>query len=285
MILCDMSEDDLLVGDYNELEVVKFVDFGLYLRAGYREILLPKREIPPGTTVGEILTVFIYKDSENRLIATTAKPKIRIHECAYLEVKEVNNYGAFLDWGISNQLLVPYREQPLPMKAGEKYMVYLYLDEVSDRLVATMRVEKHLMKNPIHLAEKEEVDLYIYQKTPIGYKAIINQQNIGLLYESELDRKVKVGQQLTGYVSKIREDLKIDLTLKKPGFERVLSHQDFILGELKKHKNFLPLHDKSSPDEIRELLKMSKSDFKKSIGILYKQKKILIKEDGIYLLP
>jgi len=281
----DNNDDyELKVGDFNTLEVARFVDFGVYLEAEDCDILLPKSKVPPGTEIGDLLEVFVYKDSENRLIATTATPKIKIHECAFLEVMDVNKYGAFLDWGIENQLLVPYREQVTPMKVGEKYMVYMYLDKVSDRLVATTRIEKHLAKGSGDLRAKDKVDLYIFQKTPIGYKAVVNQAYSGLLYDSELKRKIHVGDKLTGYIKTIREDNKIDLSLEPIGFERLKSIPEMILAELQNHGGFLPLDDKSPPEKIRELLHISKGDFKKAVGMLFKQKKILILADGISLV-
>ncbi|MDH4263483.1 MAG: S1-like domain-containing RNA-binding protein [Spirochaetia bacterium] len=272
---------ELKIGDFNTLELVRFVDFGAYLESDDGDILLPKSKIPPNTMLGEMLDVFIYKDSENRLIATTTKPKIFINQCAFLEVMDVNKYGAFLDWGIENQLLVPYREQTTEMKTGLKYLVYLYLDKVSDRLVATMRIEKHLSKDTSSLSVKEKVDLHIYQKTPIGYKAIINQINIGLLYDSELMKEIHIGDHITGYIKTIREDGKIDLSLQPIGFDRLYSVSDIIMRELLKHNGFLPLNDKSSPENIKKRLNISKSDFKKTVGMLFKQKKIKLLKDGI----
>jgi hypothetical protein len=277
------NHSELKIGDFNTLEVVRFVDFGAYLESDEGDILLPKSKIPHGTEIGEMLDVFIYKDSENRLIATTDTPKIIINQCAFLEVMDVNKYGAFLDWGIENQLLVPFREQTTTMNVGSKYMVYLYLDKVSDRLVATMRVEKHLSKDPGDLAEKEKVNLYIYQKTPIGYKAVINQKNIGLLYAGDLLQKIHIGDQRQGYIKTIREDHKIDLSLQPIGFERLKTIPEMILNELQNNKGVLSLNDKSSPEKIKERLGISKSDFKKAVGMLFKQKKIEIREDGITL--
>ncbi|MDH4199454.1 MAG: S1-like domain-containing RNA-binding protein [Spirochaetia bacterium] len=274
---------ELKVGDFNTLEVVRFVDFGAYLESRDCDILLPKSKIPDGTKIGEMLGVFIYKDSENRLIATTDQPKITINQCAFLQVMDVTKYGAFLDWGIENQLLVPYREQTMPMKAGLKYLVYLYLDKVSDRLVATMRIEKHLSKVPRDLTIKEKVHLYIYQKTPIGYKAVINQKYAGMLYDNELGREVHIGDLVTGYVKAIRDDHKIDLSLQPIGFDRLNGITEIILNELLKHNGFLPLNDKSPPEKVKKQFNISKSDFKKAVGILFKQKKIELRENGIAL--
>ncbi|MES0489863.1 MAG: S1-like domain-containing RNA-binding protein [Leptospirales bacterium] len=282
------NKDDLKIGDYNDLEVLRFVDFGAYLHAGDFDILLPKRKIPENTSIGEVLTVFVYNDSEGREIATTDTPKIKVNECGFLEVMDVNKYGAFLDWGIENQLLVPYREQVTELKEGQKYMVYMYLDKVSMRLVATTRIEKHLSKlHMIHLHElheKDKVDLYIYQKTDMGYKAVINQKNMGLLYENELKQKIHVGERVTGYIKQIRESGKVDLSLEPIGFDRLSDIQEIILNYLKDHNGALSLNDKSSPEEIKQLLKMSKGDFKKAIGMLWKQKKIKISPEGITLI-
>ena len=275
---------ELKIGDYNSLKLARFVDFGAYLEAEDCDILLPKSKVPADAVVGEMLDVFVYKDSENRLIATTSRPKITINRCAVLEVMDVNKYGAFLEWGIENQLLVPFSEQITKMETGKKYMVYLYLDKVSDRLVATTRIEKYLAKDGGDFSEKQKVQLYIYQKTPIGYKAVINQQAMGLLYDSDLMKKLSVGDQMEGYIKKIREDGKIDLSLQPIGFDRLRDVTTIILEQLNKNNGFLPLSDKSSPEGIKEYLQISKSDFKKAIGMLYKKNKIEIQDSGIYLV-
>ena len=279
----NQQNKELIVGDFNDLEVARFVDFGLYLESPECDILLPKNKIPPGTETGEILPVFIYKDSENRLIATTDKPKIIIHQCACLEVMDVNKYGAFLDWGIENQLLVPFREQTSVLQAGAKCMVYLYLDHVSDRLVATMRLEKHISNTGHDLAVKQKVDLLIWEKTTLGYKAIINQKYIGLLYQNEIDQILHYGDRTTGYIKKIREDNKIDLSLKEIGIQRVFHIPDIIIRELKSNNGFLAINDKSSPEEIKKIFNISKSDFKKAVGMLLRKRYIEFRENGIQL--
>jgi hypothetical protein len=277
------ADEELRVGDYNDLEVVRFVDFGLYLESIDFDILLPLAKIPPGTKLGDVLHVFIYKDSENRLIATTDTPMVTVDHCEILEVMDVNKYGAFVDWGIDNQLLVPFGEQVEPLEPGDKVLVYLFHDHVSDRLVGSTRLDKYLHNEHIGFAEKDKVDLIVFQETEIGYKAVINRKHIGLLYASELDRDLVNGEELKGYIKKIREDGKVDLTLKQPGFNRILSIPEMILNELKNHNGFLPLNDKSPPEEIKKVLNISKSDFKKAVGMLYKKRTIEIKDNGIRL--
>jgi uncharacterized protein len=232
------------------------------------------------------MEVFVYKDSENRPVATTQKPLLTLNEFACLEVKDVNKYGAFLEWGIENQLLVPFREQPLRMGAGMKYVVKLYLDPVSDRLAATARVEKHLInrvENPEELKDGQEVTLLIYDRWQLGYKAIINQKYSGVLYDSDTFQNVKIGDSLTGFIKKIREDGKIDLTLRKSGPEERNASRDKVLQMLKDNEGFIPYNDDSSPEEIQQFLQMSKKSFKKAVGVLYKEGLIEISEKGLRL--
>jgi len=280
----DNDLEPITLGTFHELKVIRKVSFGYYLESLDGDILLPIKSATKEIEIGNDVEAFIYKDSENKLIATMIKPKVILNHCALLEVMDVNHHGAFLDWGIQNQLLVPYSEQPIKMYKNQKYLVYLYLDEVSNRLVATMRIEKYFNPNPILVKEKELVDLIIYQKTDLGFKAIINQFNMGLLYHDEFSQNLSIGDKLPGYIQCIRQDSKIDLSLKQLGFDRLKDIPGLILKTIKKNeKGFLPLHDKSSPEEIKQILKISKGDFKKAVGMLYKQKEVLIKQDGIYL--
>jgi uncharacterized protein len=274
------------IGKYNRMKIVKELDFGMYLEDGLGEILLPKKYIPKGTKIGDWLEVFVYKDSENRPIATTQKPMIALNGFAFLEVKDVNKYGAFLDWGIDNQLLVPFREQPLRMGAGRKYVVMLYLDAVSDRLAATARLDRHLqskVENPEEWKQGQEEDLLIYDRWNLGFKAIINQKYSGMLYDSDIFQHIKIGDSVKGFIKKIREDGKIDLTLRKIGPEERNMNRDKLLQMLQDSKGFIPLNDDSSPDEIQKILQMSKKSFKKAAGVLYKAGLIEITDKGIKL--
>jgi uncharacterized protein len=273
-------------GKYNTLRVVKELDFGIYLDGGEMgEILMPSKWVPEGTQPGDMLEVFIYFDSEDRPIATTIQPKAIVGEFAWLKAKAVTQVGAFLDWGLDKDLLVPFKEQNLRMEEGRAYMVYLYVDLHSKRIAASARIEKFLDSEPAEYSEAEEVELLIWSKTPVGFKAIINQKHQGLLYDNQIFQDIRPGQKIKGYVAAIRPDGKIDLRLQKTGYENVID--DFsrrILQQLKENQGFLPLTDKSDPDEIYKLLQMSKKNYKKAVGTLYKQKLILISNNGISLL-
>ena len=247
-------------------------------------MLLPNKYIPQDVKEGDEIEVFVYKDSEDRPVATTLTPKIQRHDFAFLEVKDVNNYGAFLDWGLEKDLMVPFFEQAVKMEAGKSYVVYLFLDQETDRLVATSKVEDFLEDEDIELEEGQEVDLLVYKKTDLGYKVIINNLFEGLIYHNEIFQPVQIGDKLKGYIKTLREDKKIDVILQKTGYKNIIEpNSEKILEAIKKHDGFLPLNDKSSPDEIYKSLGMSKKVFKKAIGALYKQKVIIIEKDGIYL--
>ncbi len=276
------------IGKYHNLRVVKELSFGVYLDAGDSEILLPKKYLPAGLKIGDILKVFIYKDSENRPIATTLKPKILLNEFAFLEVKDINKYGAFLDWGIENELLLPYSEQPKDIQKGKRYVVMLYLDRITERLVATARIEKHLIKiiSPDmqdSLKEGDKVNLLVHGSTDLGYKTIINQKYSGIIYENDIYQKISIGESLPGYIKTIREDGKIDVTLRKTGLDELKEGKLKIIKNLKENNGFIPLNDESSPEEIKNRLNMSKKSFKRAAGMLYKEGLIDIKKDGIYL--
>jgi len=274
------------IGEINELEVVKEVDFGLYLDGGsHGEILLPKRYVPEGSKPGDILKVFIYLDSEDRLVATTEKPLAMVGEFAAL--KDVSNtpIGSFLDWGLMKDLLVPFREQQERMKEGEFYLVYVYLDEKSQRLVATSKLDKFLDKTEIDYEVNEEVNLLIAKKTDLGYKTIIDNSHWGILYYNEVFQLLKIGDRLKGFIKNIRPDHKIDLYLEKPGFEKIDSLSETILAKLKEKGEFLPYNDKTSPKIIADAFHVSKKTFKKALSTLYKKHLIHIDEKrGISLL-
>ena len=274
------------IGEINELEVVKEVDFGLYLDGGsHGEILLPKRYVPEGSKPGDILKVFIYLDSEDRLVATTEKPLAMVGEFAAL--KDVSNtpIGSFLDWGLMKDLLVPFREQQERMKEGEFYLVYVYLDEKSQRLVATSKLDKFLDKTEIDYEVNEEANLLIAKKTDLGYKTIIDNSHWGILYYNEVFQLLKIGDRLKGFIKNIRPDHKIDLYLEKPGFEKIDSLSETILAKLKEKGEFLPYNDKTSPKIIADAFHVSKKTFKKALSTLYKKHLIHIDEKrGISLL-
>ncbi|MEL7586118.1 MAG: S1-like domain-containing RNA-binding protein [Prolixibacteraceae bacterium] len=273
------------IGTLNELEVVKTVDFGVYLDGGsHDEILLPKRYVPENCQVGDRLEVFIYLDSEDRLVATTEKPLVMVGEFALLKVVEITSFGAFLDWGLMKDLLVPFREQQEKMEKGKSYLVYVYLDNESQRIVATSRLDKCLGNIPVDYEAGEEVDLIIAGKTDLGYKAIVDNSHWGVIYHNEVFQPLRPGEKLKGFIKQVRPDEKIDLRLDKPGYEKIDSISQGILDQMKAAGGFLPFSDKSDPELIVKTFKTSKKNFKKALGSLYKQHLITIEENGIRLV-
>ncbi len=273
----------LEIGSYNELTVEREVDFGFYLGTDEDEVLLPSKYVPENLKPGDILTVFIYTDSEDRPIATTLKPHAVVGDCAVLTVKEYTSIGAFMDWGLEKDLLIPKTEQRVRMEAGEKHVVKLCLDTVTDRVYGTTRIQTHCDKVPENLREGEKVSMLIYDTTDIGIMAVVNNTFTGMLYKNETFGGILPGEIHEGYILKVREDGKIDLSLKKPGYSSVTSSSQLILDRLNEKSGFIPLHDKSSPDEITDCLAMSKKEFKRAIGKLYKLGHIDISKDGIKL--
>ncbi|MCD8393439.1 MAG: S1-like domain-containing RNA-binding protein [Bacteroidales bacterium] len=272
------------IGDYNRLAVTKIVDFGVYLDGGNGvEILLPAKYIEGSPEVGQELDVFVYTDSEDRLIATTEHPFARVGQFAFLEVVDVNKVGAFLDWGLSKNILVPFSEQKSRMKEGGVYLVYVYLDNATKRVVATAKIEKYLGNVPAEYRRGQEVDALVWQHTPIGYRVIVDNLHNGMIYENELFRPLEIGQSVKAYVKQVREDGKIDLTLSGNTSERVATLADRILHYLELNHGSTPINDKSDPAEIEARFQCSKKDFKKAVGSLYKQHRILISPEGISL--
>jgi predicted RNA-binding protein (virulence factor B family) len=272
------------IGTINELEVVKTVDFGVYLDGGpHGEILLPKRYVPEDCQAGDRIEVFIYLDSEDRLVATTEKPLAMVGEFSMLQVAEITNIGAFLNWGLPKDLLVPFREQQVKMEKGKSYLVYVYLDHESQRIVATSKLDKCLGNIPVDYEPGEEVDLIIAGKTELGYKAIVDNSHWGILYHNEVFRPLRMGDKLKGFIKQVRPDEKIDLRLEKTGYERIDGISKGILDQLKAANGFLPFNDKSDSDLIVKTFSTSKKNFKKAIGSLYKQHLITIEEKGIRL--
>ncbi|MEA4841373.1 MAG: S1-like domain-containing RNA-binding protein [Bacteroidales bacterium] len=274
-----------ILGKMNPLKVVKTVEFGVYVDGGSDgEILLPTRYVPENCQIGDTLSVFIYTDSEDRLIATTLKPYAMVGEFACLEVQEVNEVGAFLDWGLMKQLLVPFREQHAKMREGGRYPVFIYVDFESKRITASAKLEKFIDDSHPELEANQQVDLMIYKKTDMGWKAIVNQQYSGVLYINEVFQPLEIGQKLTGFVKQIREDDKIDLILQKPGFEKIDDFAVRLHELLKEAGGFLPLTDKSPVEEIYNRFGISKKTYKKAVGDLYKKHLIVLEENGIRLV-
>jgi predicted RNA-binding protein (virulence factor B family) len=273
------------IGKYNTLKIVKDLDFGVYLDGGDDlEILLPARYVPRNVKPGDEVEVFIYHDNEGRIIATTAKPLAIVGEFQWMECKSVNDMGAFLEWGLMKDLLVPFREQKMPMREGKWYLVYVHLDHVTKRIVASARVDKFLDNVPPVYEFNQEVDLLVADETEIGYKVIINNLHWGLVYHNEIYRRLERGEHLKGYIKEVREDEKIDVSLTRLGYEKVEGIAGIILDALKVQNGFLPVHDKSPAEEIYSLFGCSKKSFKQAIGALYKKKLISIEPKGIRLI-
>jgi len=273
------------IGQYNNLRISKFVDFGLYLDDGDGgEILLPKRYIPENVDVDDDIDVFIYVDSDDTLIATTLKPLAIVGEASYLRVAEINDVGAFLDWGLSKDVLVPYGEQHREMEVGRSYIVYLYIDKYADRIVASSKINKFIKDEATCYEQNQEVDLMIAGKTDLGYKAIINNQHFGMLFESDVFQDLKFGLKLKGYIKNVRDDNKIDLTLKLTNKESRDSLTEKIIHHLKNNDGQSTITDKSRPEVIYKQFAVSKSNYKKALGGLYKKRIISIDKDKITLL-
>lgn len=275
---------NVILGKYNQLEVVKEVDFGIYLNGGDDgEILLPSRYVPEGCKPGDMLNVFIYLDNEERLIATTLQPKVQVGEFACLEVAWVNEYGAFLDWGLMKDLFVPFREQKMKMQKGHRYVVHAHVDEDSYRIMASAKVEKFLSKEHPEYQPGEEVEIMVWQRTDLGCKVIVDNKFGGLLYQREIFQTLEPGMKMQAYVRQVREDGKIDLTLQKDGFQKVDDFSAVLLQYIKDQGGHTRLNDKSPAEEIYETFGVSKKTFKKAVGDLYKKRLVLLVEDGIRL--
>ena len=273
------------LGKFNQLEVVKQVDFGMYLDGGEEgEILLPTRYVPEDCKLGDWLNVFLYLDNEERLIATTLTPLVQVGEFACLEVSWVNQFGAFLNWGLMKDLFVPFSEQKMKMQVGKKYVIHAHIDDESFRIVASAKVDRYLSKEKAAYQPGEEVNILIWQKTDLGFKAIIENMYSGLLYDSEIFQTLHTGDVLKAYVKQVREDGKIDLILQKPGFEKIDDFSKTLHRYITEHGGWIGLTDKSPAEEIYDTFGVSKKTFKKAVGDLYKKRLILLHEDGIELV-
>lgn len=271
------------IGKYNILTIDRETSVGLYLTNGEEDILLPNKYIPNKYELGGEIEVFVYLDQQERPVATTLKPYILLNGFAALRVSFINKYGAFLDMGLEKDLFVPFREQARPMEEGKRYIVYMYLDEKSNRLVGSSKTSQFTDNENLTVQEEQEVSLIVTHTTDLGINVIINEQHTGLLYKDEVYKDLRMGERLKGYIKNIRPDNKIDVTLQKTGVDSIEPNAAKILQELKEGRGFLGLNDNSHPEDIKTVLQMSKKAFKKAIGSLYKQKLIVIKDDGIYL--
>ena len=273
------------IGDYNTLEIIRESEQGIYLSdAEDNQVLLPNRYVPETFKIWEQLEVFVYLDNEERLVAVTDEPYIVRDDFALLRCNQVTDHGAFLDWGLVKELFCPFQEQAFKMKAGGWYLVHCYLDEVTNRLVASSKTNRFLDNKELTVQQFDEVDLIVSHPSDLGMNVIVNNEHLGLIFTEDIFKDVSIGDRLKGFVKKVREDNKLDIVLGKIGYRKIEPNADLVMEYLGDTNNgFLALNDKSNPEDIKNILQMSKKTFKKAIGTLYKQKLITIKEDGIYL--
>lgn len=278
----------LSIGEYHTLTIDRDTPPGLFLKddSGEKEneVLLPNKYKPESFEIGDELEVFVYLDHDERPVATTLQPYVQLDEFAFLKCVDANKMGAFLDWGLEKHLFVPFKEQAYPMKEGEHYLIFCYLDEETQRLTASSKVNHFLDNTELTVEPYEKVDLIVTNKTEIGFNLIVNELHQGLVYHDDVFQDLKTGDKLTGWVKKTRKDNKIDITLQRPGYRSIEPNADAVYNELQLQNGFLPLTDKSTPEEIKNWLEMSKKSFKRAVGKLYKKRLISIEEDGIRLI-
>ncbi len=273
------------LGEYNTLEILRETDPGLYLGDTQENVvLLPHRYKPENFNIGDMLEVFVYLDYEERPVATTLTPHVLLNDFGYLHCSDVNEFGAFMDWGVQKQLFVPFKEQARPMKVGNWYIVYLSMDEQTNRLVGSSKTNKYLNNDTVTLEKFDEIDIMVTHITDLGANVIVNGKHKGLIFINDIFEDIRTGDTMKAFVKSVREDNKIDVVLQSPGYRSIEPNANFILDELKAAGGFMPLHDKSDPQAIKNELGMSKKSFKKAIGTLYKDKQIAIKPDGIELI-
>ncbi|SER00337.1 hypothetical protein SAMN05421824_2812 [Hyunsoonleella jejuensis] len=273
------------LGEINTLEILRETDHGVYLiDADDEEVLLPNRYVPSEFKIWDKIDVFVYLDNEERPVATTDIPYIKKDEFALLRCNQVTDFGAFLDWGLVKELFCPFKEQAFKMKPGGWYLVHCYLDEKTERLVASSKTNRFLDNKTLTVEQFEEVDLIASHPSDIGWNVIVNKKHSGLIYKDNIFKDISVGDKLKGVVKKIRPGNKLDISLEKIGYRNIEPNAERILQELEDNSGFLNLTDKSNPEDIKAQLQMSKKSFKKAVGTLYKQRQIEIKSDGIYLV-
>ena len=272
------------IGEYNQLEIIRETDQGLYLAdKEENEVLLPNRYVPDDFKIWDTIEVFVYLDNEERPVAVTDRPYVTKDEFAVLRCNEVTDLGAFLDWGMVKELFCPFKEQAFKMKKGGWYLIYCYLDEVSGRLVASSKTNRFLDNSELTVQQFDEVDLIVSHPSELGLNVIVNKKHMGLIFNEDLFKQLSVGDRLKGYVKKVRPGNKLDIGLGKIGYRSIEPNSDKIMELLQRQQGFLPLNDKSNPEEIKNTLEMSKKSFKKAIGTLYKKRLIDIESDGIHL--
>ena len=273
------------IGTFNQLQVVKQVDFGVYVDGGELDtILLPRRYVPEGCEIGDWLDVFLYFDSDDLLIATTEKPKVKVGDCEMLTVVDINHAGAFMDWGLPKDLLVPYNEQQKPMEVGYSYVVYVFHDQNSDRIAASTKLNHHLDEETVWLKPRQQVNLLIAGRTDLGYKAVIDNKYLGLIFRADAFRPLKIGERLPGFVKNIRADGKIDLVISQSTLQGDHDLGEQIIRHLQEMGGESQVSDKSDPEEIYRLFKVSKKKYKQALGTLYKSKRILIEPGKVKLI-
>ena len=275
----------IALGKYNNLEILRDTTVGLFLGDDEgNDVLLPNKYVPEEFEIGDFIDVFCYLDHEERIVATTLIPFVTVNQFQLLQVAEVNEYGAFMDWGLEKHLLVPFREQRNKMQDGQWYVVYCYLDEKTDRLVASNKLDRFLSNDDLTVNALDQVDLVVTRLTDLGWEVIINHKHKGLVYSNEVFKKVSIGDKLKGYIKTIRPDNKIDVSLQPLGYKSLEPAANLIYEKLVANGGVLNLHDKSDPEDIKRMLQMSKKTFKKGVGALYKERKIEIKSDSIRLV-
>lgn len=276
--------DFIRLGDYNRMTVVKTVDFGVYLDGGEEgEVLLPARYVPDGCKEGDELEVFVYLDSEERLVATTQTPLAKVGDFACLEVSWVNEYGAFLNWGLMKDLFCPFREQKMKMEKGKSYIVHVHIDHESHRIVASAKVEHYFDPSFPPYRYGDETDLLVWQKTDLGFKVIVDNRYAGLVYSNQIFREIRTGDRMKGYIEAVREDGKIDVMLQPTGWRMTKETADVLLDYLETHQGVCRLTDKSPAEDIYQAFQVSKKSYKKAVGDLYKRRLITIEDDCIRL--
>lgn len=277
---------EIKLGEFNRMRVVKQVPFGYYLDGGpiHGEILLPSNEVQGDVALEQDLDVFLYLDQEERLVATMRTPLAQVGDFAFLRVAWVNNFGAFLDWGLLKDLFVPFREQKMKMLKGQSYIVHIHLDEDSDRIMASAKVEHYLDYGFPPYRHDDEVEILVWQKTDLGFKVIIDNRWAGLLYDSQVFRELHTGDRVRAYIDKVREDGKIDVVLSRHGQDGVHDFSNILLEYLRKHAGYCQLGDKSPAEDIAKAFNVSKKVFKKAVGDLYRQRLITISDDGLRLV-
>ncbi|WP_179345178.1 CvfB family protein [Winogradskyella ursingii] len=273
------------LGEYNTLEILRDTEPGLFLGDGdENEVLLPNRYVPKEFEIGDKIKVFVYLDNEERPVATTDEPYIKKGDFAMLRCNQVTSFGAFLDWGLVKELFCPFKEQAFKMKAGGWYLVHCYLDDETERLVASSKTNSFLDNKELTVEQFEEVDIIVSHPSELGMNVIVNKTHLGLVFQDDIYKDISVGDRLKGIVKKVRQDNKLDISLNQIGYRNIEPNAEHILNELHDNGGFLPLHDKSSPEDIKEILQMSKKSFKKAIGSLYKERQITIEDEGIRLV-